>query len=186
MKKSHRSTETRYELSTNKISPSIPPPFPRPPRFLVIDATSSVNFSSWITGDRLTKLAEQFFVRRRVDESTIPVYIYIHIYKERECISEYGTSKYEAGIQNSVKRFVSLLFFSQSVCYSTLLLDAAFVTDSRGSLDRFKFPGRRCFIFSQHRFNNLSSAFFPISRRVDSSLIHPASTSSSIIDPRSR
>lgn len=37
-----------------------------------------MNFSSWITGDRVTKLAEQFFVRRRVDESTIPVYICIH------------------------------------------------------------------------------------------------------------
>ena len=83
MKKSRRSTETRYELSTNKISPrSLRPSFPHPSRFLVIDATSSVNFSSWITGDRVTKLAEQFFVRRRVDDSC--VYMYIYIYRERE------------------------------------------------------------------------------------------------------
>ena len=38
-------------------------------RLLVIDATSSVNFSSWITRGRLTMLTEQFSVRRHCDGS---------------------------------------------------------------------------------------------------------------------
>lgn len=137
MKKSHRSTETCYELSTNKISPRSPPlpPFLHSSRFLVIDATSSVNFSSWITGDRVTKLAEQFFVRRRVDDSCICIYVYVYSCVYRASSVEQVSTKQKRDTKFR-KTFRSPLIFLPEC----LLFDASRRSLCHGSLPRILGP----------------------------------------------
>lgn len=82
-----------------------------------------MNFSSWIAGDDLTKLVVQFPIRRQSDDKKLE-------WNEKVTRDEQGTPY---GVW-----FFFYRRYEPSVCYPTPL-DAAFVTEFRGSLDGLKF-----------------------------------------------